>query len=339
MHDLLFDNPPADFNSSVHMGLGLGQEYLLTDSNQLVEVSSSFGGSGGGGGGAEGGVSPSSTLVGNSHGLEINLIWDNSVTSATNWKAIETSVIEAAEIYTTLFTNHDVLNIAVGFGEVAGGALLPGALGESASEGYLVPNDGTVDAALGAADAGLIHAGLMSANAVSALDGAAGSFFITSAEAKALGLVDPAANLDGFIGFANDQPISFGHLLPKSGQYDAIGIAAHELSEVMGRVGLEGLTLQDTAGDVFPNVFTPLDEFRYTAPGAVDVTPSAGYFSLNDGHTPLLPFNDPHNGGDAADWATARSTNGNAFNAFSPTGDDFVTPVDILAVAALGYQL
>jgi hypothetical protein len=339
MQDLLFDNSHAGFDSPVHAALGLGQEYLLTDSDHLSEVSNASSGPGGSGGRGAGGVSPSSTLVGNSHGLEIDLIWDSSVTSAANWREIESSVISAAEIYTSLFNNHDVLNIAVGFGEVAGQALAPGALGESASEGYLVPNDGTVDAALGAADAGLVHAGLMAPNAVSALDAVAGSFFITSAEAKALGLVDPAAGLDGFIGFSNDAPISFGHLLPKASQYDAIGIAAHELSEIMGRVGLEGATLVDTVGDVFPSVYTPLDLFRYTAPGAPDVTPSAGYFSLNDGVTALLPFNDPSNGGDAADWATAPSTHGNAFNAFSPTGPSFVTPIDILAMAALGYQV
>ena len=50
--------------------------------------------------------------------------------------------------------------------------------------------------------------------------------------------MDPAAGLDGFIGFSNSEPIDFGHLLTKASQYDAIGIAAHELSEVMGRVGL-----------------------------------------------------------------------------------------------------
>ena len=337
MHDLLFDNPPAGFGPDLgHISSqpGLGQEYLLTGSDHLVEVTNSFGGPGGSGG-AAGGASPASTLVGNAHGLEIDLIWDSSVTSAANWKAIESSVIFAAEIFTSLFTNHDVLNIAVGFGEVAGSALQAGALGESASLGYLVPNDGTVDAALGAADAQLVHAGLMSPNAVSALDGVAGaSFFITSADAKALGLVDPAAGLDGFIGLSNTAPISFGHLFAGRSQYDAIGIAAHELSEVMGRVGLEGASLGP-----FNDVYTPLDEFRYTAPGLPDLVPSAGYFSLNDGRTELLPFNDPNNGGDAADWATARSTRDNAFDAFSPPGPAFVTPVDILTMVALGYHV
>jgi hypothetical protein len=337
MLDLLYDNPPAGFGSGLpHPGAepGLGQAYLLTDSDHLVEVSNSFGGSGGSGH-APGGVSPTSTLVGHAHGLEIDLIWDTSVTSAANWRAIESSVISAAEIFTTFFTNRDVLNIEVGFGEVAGSTLAPGALGESESFGYIVPNDGTVDAALGAADAGLVHAHLMSPNAVSALDGVSdANFFITSANAKALGLVDPAAGLDGFIGFSNSEPIDFGHLLTRASQYDAIGIAAHELSEVMGRVGLEGASLGP-----FTNVYTPLDIFRYSAPGLPDLTPNAGYFSLNDGRTDLLPFNNPQNGGDAADWATAHSTRDNAFDAFATTGPLFVTPVDLLAMAALGYHL
>jgi hypothetical protein len=278
-------------------------------------------------------------LVGNPHGLEINLIWDNSVASAPNWKAIEASVVSAAQIFTGLFKNHDILNIAVGFGEIAGQALAPGALGESASLGYLVPNDGTVGALLGAADAGLTHVGLMSADATTALDGVASNFFITSANAKALGVVDPAAGLDGFIGISNTAPISFGPASPGPSQYDAVGVAAHELSEVMGRVGLEGATLVASDGTIFPNVYTLLDEFRYTAPGAVDVTPSAGYFSLNDGVTHILPFNDPNNGGDAADWATAPVTRANAFDAFASTGKTFVTGADVLAMGAIGYHV
>jgi hypothetical protein len=78
----------------------------------------------------------------------------------------------------------------------------------------------------------------------------------------------------------------------------------------MGRAALAGGSLGP-----FNNVYTPLDEFRYTAPGAPDLTPGPGYFSLNDGVTALLPFNDSNNGGDAADWATAPSTRGNAFDA------------------------
>ena len=345
MFDPFSGSSHADFVLPTKFGLGLGQEYLLTGSDQLVQVTSNaLGGPGGPSHAAAGGVSPASTLVGNPHGLEINLIWDNSVASAPNWQAIESSVVSAAKIFTGMFHNQDILNIAVGFGEVAGQTLAPGALGESASYGYILPNTGTftgaLGAVLGAADAGLMHTGLMAPDATTALDGVASNFFVTSANMKALGLVDPAAGLDGFIGFSSTAPISFGQFAPGPNQYDAVGVAAHEISEVMGRVGLEGATLQASDGTIFPNVYTPLDEFRYSAPGVPDVTPSAGYFSLNDGATQILPFNDYlNNFGDPADWATAPGTQHNAFDAFASTGRASVTMADVLAMAAIGYHV
>jgi len=334
MFDPFFENLHINFNSPDTVGAGLGQAYLLTSSDQLVATSNALGGPGQSGVAAAGGASPASTLVGNPHGLEINLIWDSSVTSAQNWQSIESSVVSAAKIFTNLFHNHDILNIAVGFGEVAGSALAPGALGESESFAYLVPNDGTINAALAAADAGLVHIGVMAPDATSALEGVPNSdFIITSANAKALGLVDPTAGLDGFIGLSDTAPISFGQIVPSGSQYDAIGLAAHELSEVMGRIGLAGASL-----DGVNSFYTPLDVFRYTAPGTPDLAPSAGYFSLNDGFTQILPFNDPNNGGDAADWATAPVTRHNAFDAFASTGPAVVTGADLLTMAALGYR-
>ena len=67
-----------------------------------------------------------------------------------------------------------------------------------------------------------------------------------------------------------------------SGDYDFIGVAEHELSEVMGRI--PGL---DQYGFYVPN-----DLFRYTAPGTRNLTaytPGA-YFSINSGTTDLVPF-------------------------------------------------
>ncbi|HEY1425909.1 MAG TPA: NF038122 family metalloprotease [Caulobacteraceae bacterium] len=342
MQDLLFDNPPFHFDSPVHFGLALGDEYMLSDNGHLVEVANLFSGTGvAGHAGGGGGGSPAATLVGSANGLEFDLIWDSSVTSAKNWKDIESSVIQAAELFTGVFTNHAVLNIEVGFGEVGGRALEAGALGESDSLGYLVPNTGAdaglVGAVLGAADAGLVAAGQMATGAANALDGVANNFFITAAEAKALGLVDPTAGLDGAIGFSNTALIAFGHTAGGH-HYDAVAIAAHELSEVMGRVGFGGATLIDQAGDVFSKVYTPLDIFRYAQPGVPDLTSAAGFFSLDFGVTDLLPFNDGGNGGDAADWGTSPLTKGDAFDAFAATGKAAVSSVDMLALEALGYQ-
>ena len=116
--------------------------YLLTDDGLLTVVSDAKGGGHGGGSGGTGGTGggttplpppppPAGTLVGSAGGLQINLLWDNSVLSAANAADIEHSVVAAAQIFTSNFTNAAVLNIHVGLGEVNGSALSNGALGES----------------------------------------------------------------------------------------------------------------------------------------------------------------------------------------------------------------
>lgn len=324
--------------------LALGQAYLLTDSHNLVSVDSLAGfapGKGGGSGGAlggSGGVSPTSTLVGAAGGLQIDLFWDASVQKASNWQAIEAAVVQAAQIYTSLFSNHAVINIAVGYGEVAGSSLGSGALGESESLGYIT-NYSTAVNALASADAGLVSGGQMSANATAALHALSGeSFFITSGQAKALGLVSGSGTaIDGYIGLATGSLMFFptaGATIGKT-QYDAVGVAAHEISEVMGRIGLEGATLGS-----YKDVYSLLDIFRYTSSGVSDTTPTAGYFSLNDGATNLDSYNNPANGGDAADWATLPGNSTNSYDAFDNPGVmTQVTATDLLEDAALGYKL
>src|SRR5262249_19693638 len=55
------------------------------------------------------------TLVGSQGALQINLLWDSSVTSAP--PGFTTEVEDAASYLTTLFSNHEVINIHVGWGE------------------------------------------------------------------------------------------------------------------------------------------------------------------------------------------------------------------------------
>jgi hypothetical protein len=316
----------------------LGQEYLLTDAGQLIPVHET---SLVGGPATPASVSvnntsssPASTLVGASTGLQINLIWDSSVTSASNWSAVEASVVKAAQIYTTTFGNHAVLNIQVGLGEVAGSAMGSGDLGESESNGYVV-GLGMVQPQLAQHDAWLVHSGRMASNATNALNGLSGeSFFVTSAECKALGLVSGnAPGVDGYIGIARSGVDFNGGAIP-GGQYDAVGVAAHELSEVMGRLGMQGKTFDST-----PSVYTPLDLFRYSSPGHPDTTPTAGYLSLTNGVSSLGAYNNPQGGGDSSDWASSMAAN-NAFNAFGSAGmTDVVTKADMLEVAALGFTL
>jgi hypothetical protein len=319
----------------------LGNEYLLNASDHLVAAGHSLG--------SPIHSSPSSsltlhgsasTLVGAATGLDINLIWDNSVRSNANWSAIEAALITAAQIYTQAFSSHVVVNIAVGFGEIAGSSMGANALGESESYGYIT-NYSTVANSLNAADHGLVSSGLMSSNAVS-VDGPPknANFFITSAEAKAMGLVSGSSTaIDGYIGLTSSSSLLYfstnGGTIGKS-QYDAVGVAAHEISEVMGRIGMEGQTLSP-----FSNVYTPLDLFRYQAPNVRDLTPTAGYFSTTDGvggATSLNAYNNPRNGGDAADWAS--TVLNDSYDAFGTPGVIMhVSSSDLLQVASLGYAL
>jgi hypothetical protein len=320
----------------------LGQPFLLTDDGDLISApSASLAGPSlpsplTGHSSGIGATSPTSTLVGGSNGLQINLMWDASVRGAANWSAIESAVVSAAQVYTGLFSNHVVLNIQVGLGEVGGSKLASGALGESESLGYIT-SYASVTRALAAADAGLVHAGQASASAFANAALQSSSFFVPSAEAKAIGLIHTSTGVDGYIGLSASSTLYFpangGHM--GSGQYDAVGVAAHELSEVMGRVGMLGAAAGSTK-----HVYTPLDLFRFNGPHAPSTTPTAGYFSTDGGLTRVMAYNNPGNGGDASDWASAILTGSDAYSAFSRPGvTSQLSSADLLEDAMLGFQL
>ena len=209
------------------------------------------------------------------------------------------------------------------------------ALGESESIRYIA-NYSTVQGALNTADAGLVADGLLSSGAISANSPPTNAnFFVTSAEAKALGLVGSSTAIDGYIGISASSSVYFAANGGTIGttQYDAVGIATHEISEVMGRIGLVGTSLGP-----YSNVYTPLDLFRYTSSGVRDLTPTAGYFSTNGGVSNLSTYNNPNNGGDATDWAS--SVVNDAYDAFGTPGViTTVSSTDILENAVLGYNL
>jgi hypothetical protein len=251
------------------------------------------------------------------------------VKSAANWSAIEKAVSSAASIYTKIFTNPIQLNIQVGLGEVDGMRLGFGAIGESVINGHYEPAsyfDTALSTADGALAPGAVTAG-ESALPASTLTG--NNFFVASAEEKALGFHSTYA-VDGYIGLNGSSLALTGTIGAR--QYDAVGVAAHEISEVMGRLGMEGSAANG-------GYYTPLDLFRYTAAGhAAPSSQAAGtYFSTDLGVHALNSYNTPSNGGDSADWATS-SAKTDAYNAFSTPGvTTQVTGTDLLEVAVLGY--
>ena len=163
-----------------------------------------------------------------------------------------------------------------------------------------------------------------------------GHYWITTAEAKSLGLLTSTTNTDGSVGFSSSSGIfdynnSDG---VSSGQYDFFAVVAHEFSEVMGRILLVGATVGGTS-----NSYDVLDLFHYSAPGTHDLSGSvAGYFSVDNGTTDLHDFNVSSLGGDRGDWAT--STTPDAFDAFGTPG--VVEPIsasDLTALDAIGWNM
>lgn len=255
--------------------------------------------------------------------LVINASYDASVNSAPG--GFKTAFQNAIGFFQSTYSDPISISIGVGWGEVGGSAVASGALGES--ETYLASsNYSQVRNAL-ASD----HKSAADATAVASLPAADPTGgkpeLLATAEAKALGLRS-GGGTDGFVGFDASAPWTFNTgNRAVSGAFDFIGVAEHEISEVMGRMADVG---------TFYNALTPLDLFRYSAPGARALTAGNNqYFSINGGSTSLNYFGGP--GGDLGDWA---GNTIDAYNAFAYSGVMLpVSPNDITEMDVLGYDL
>ena len=115
-----------------------------------------------------------------------------------------------------------------------------------------------------------------------------------------------------------------------AGENDFIGAAEHEISEVMGRYGL-GQNGRKSGR------YSPIDFFRYTSPGALDLAPAYGaYFSIDGGTTAINTFNGP-NGGDLSDWSGATV---DSYNTGTNLGNESaVSTGDINLMDVIGYDV
>jgi hypothetical protein len=255
--------------------------------------------------------------------MQINFVYDSSVDLAP--PGFKVALTAAAQYFDSLIANVITVTVQVGWGEDNGAPITGGVA--------------TGGPAAGIFDTYALLKSYLIANATSVTDQTAianfpatdptggGLFFVSNAQAKAWGLLPANSNVDGTIGFGTTIDFDYDpQHRAVSGETDFVGVAEHELSHVLGRVA--GLQYA-------PNLYTPLDLFRYDAPGTFQlVGGQLAYFSIDGGTTNLNPFDTVF---DYGDWAS--TVQNDAFGYAAVGTVNAVTPTDITELDALGFSI
>jgi hypothetical protein len=262
--------------------------------------------------------------------MQFNITFDASVLSAP--AEFKTDVLSVASYYASQFTDPVTVNLNVGFGEVGGSALPSNALGASSTNLVSTSYKTLVNALKADATSSADHSAVAS---LPTRDPTGfGFYWASTAEAKALGLYS-GTGADGSIGFSStagtfDYNAADG---VTAGQYDFVGAVAHEFSEVMGRLTLDGGRI-----GFWPHSFLPLDLFHFSASHVRTFSGTQpGYFSVDGGVTNLENFN-TNSAGDYGDWSSAKGVD--AFNAFATSGTPLpISSADVTALDAIGWNV
>lgn len=266
-----------------------------------------------------------------SQALTINPIFDSTVTSSAFSAQIQTAFVTAANVYSSNITNNATINIQVSWGYIAGQSMGTGGLGASSDYYYQNLPGAWIQSWLTTAAASPTASKAQSSSAkylpAAIAAASAYKFALPTAQAKALGLVNPVSGLDGYIGFGSAQKYTFsGAVL--AGTYDFIAVAQHEIEEVLGRVS--GIN------SPYVSYLTPFDLFRYVAPGVSTTSYTAlSYFSIDGGRTKLATFNNSTSGGDRGDLNGASAAVNNAFLSAGQT--NYVLQNNFIMLDVLGY--
>ena len=246
----------------------------------------------------------------------------NAAAAKAGWEA-------AAQVYTSLFSDNININITVD--AVAG----TNVFGQSNTSLLSISYAALLAAVTAHATTQDDQIAIGPGGSMAAVDptNGTGTWWLTRSQAKALGQIPNDMSEDGKTTFGAGNPFTFsGAITP--GTFDFQGVAAHEISEVMGRLGLSGGTVGTTG-----NSFSLIDNFSYTGAGVRGLRGGPGNnFSIDNGITLLKLWNDPTvNHLDSRDWAPGTN---DAFNQFSGSGVvNPVTAVDLQLMDVIGYTL
>jgi Hint domain len=270
--------------------------------------------------------------------MDIKINWDTSVDGAP--QEFKNAINYVVNLFDATFTNPVIINIDVGWGEIAGRAISSGTIGESQIAPSAVYDYSTLRTALiDDANSSTNPLQLAAVATLPTTDPAnGGTFNFGTAEAKALGLVSKdASTLDGYVGFNSTANWSFSPTAnPSADEFDFIGVAEHEITELMGRVSGVGTSN-----------YSAMDLFRYSAAGLRDLTPgqnssnSTAYFSIDNGKTALGSWNNKLQNGDLGDWYPEGPAPGgnDAFNDISDAGVlNRLSSTDLTLMNVLGWN-
>src|SRR3954447_13274851 len=256
--------------------------------------------------------------------MRINLSFDASVSNASS-RWIE-SVKQAATFLDAIISDPITVNFQIGYGEVEGQELGAGVLGVTSNDiGYNV-SYGQLVAALEKHPTSLLDQQFLST--LPQVDPNNGqTWFVPSAEAKALGLVPATSNtIDAYVGFNDSLPLYYGPNrtgIP-SDSTDLIGVALHELTHALGRA-------------LGPNKVEAMNLMTYGSNGLRDLNNSQMRFiSYDNGQTSIGTLDATS---DPSDLAQGSPTN-DPFDAYLSSGVDYVwTATDTAVMEMLGYHV
>ena len=245
-----------------------------------------------------------------------------------NAAAAQAAWIAAANVFTSNFTDNITVNINVD--AVAGTSVFGQSNTFLVSDSYADLRSKMIADSTTADDATATGAG----GSISAADPVGGThtWWVSRAQAKAIGLIASDSSNDGTTTFGAGNPFTFSGPIT-AGTYDFEGVAAHEIAEVLGRLGISGGTIGSNA-----NSYSLIDLFSYTGAGVRGLTAGAGEnFSIDNGATLLKLYNNAlSNGLDTRDWAPGTN---DSFNQFSNSGVvNAVSDVDLREIDAIGYD-
>ena len=268
-------------------------------------------------------------LSATSYALTIKPTYDSSVTGSAFAGQIESAFSAAAAVFQTAFTNPVTVNINVGWGEVGGVAI--SSLGASGTGWYGFYTASQMAAYLKASATSANDQLAYSHLRTSAPTGTSG-FWIAPAQAKALGIISGTSTaIDGYVGFGSGYGYTFNDAAGvASGTYDFMGVAEHEISEVLGRQSGLGPAGSNPAPSV-------LDEFRCSGGAPSFTYGAASYLSIDGCATSLVNFN-AASGADSGDWASSTAPT-DAFDAYATASYTAgMTATDIVLMDVLGWN-